>query len=100
MIVIDEIHMLSDKQRGFLLELLLSKTKYLFPSQRVQIVGMSATLPNISDLAGWLDASLYTTEFRPVNLSIKGRIYASCPTDMLEPSQSRPLTHPVVLTLL
>ena len=74
MIVIDEIHMLSDTHRGFLLELLLSKTKYLFTSQKVQIVGMSATLPNISDLAGWLDASLYTTEFRPVNLSTKGMI--------------------------
>ena len=72
MLVIDEIHMVSDLQRGYTLELLLSKTKYLFPSNRVQIVGMSATLPNVAELAGWLDASLYTTEFRPVNLSTKG----------------------------
>lgn len=67
MIVIDEIHMLSDKSRGFLLEVILSKIKYLLHTQ-VQIVGMSATLPNIHDFSTWLQAELYTTEYRPVNL--------------------------------
>ena len=31
---------------------------------------MSATLPNISDLSIWLDASLYVTTYRPVDLSV------------------------------
>lgn len=37
-------------------------------SEGVQIIGMSATLPNLSLLAGWLAADLYQTEFRPVPL--------------------------------
>lgn len=70
MVVIDEIHMLADSQRGFLLEVMLSKIRYSLPHQ-VQIVGMSATLPNIADLATWLDATLYTTEYRPVDLKVR-----------------------------
>lgn len=70
MVVIDEIHMLADAQRGFLLEVMLSKVKYLL-NDSVQVVGMSATLPNIADLAGWLGASLYVTQYRPVDLSVR-----------------------------
>ncbi|XP_018006443.1 DNA polymerase theta [Hyalella azteca] len=134
-VVVDELHLVSDGQRGYLLELLLTKLRFsslkaerlqlsghektntllsthgdalegtpllvsqqghrenrhhsLFFSQenggtdtastnnhllnskfrRLQIIGMSATLPNVSLLAEWLDAALYVTDHRPVPLT-------------------------------
>lgn len=41
--VLDELHMIDDDHRGYLLELMT--TKLLSLEQRVQIVAMSATLP-------------------------------------------------------
>jgi DNA polymerase theta len=41
-VVLDELHMIDDDYRGYLMELMA--TKMLCLSQQVQIVGMSATL--------------------------------------------------------
>jgi replicative superfamily II helicase len=41
-VVVDEIHMLDDDSRGYLLELMI--TKLLLLQQDIQIIGMSATL--------------------------------------------------------
>nr|XP_057917242.1 DNA polymerase theta [Doryrhamphus excisus] len=76
MVVVDELHMVGDSGRGYLLELLLTKIRYVTQkhnisgshSEGVQIVGMSATLPNLSLLADWLGAELYQTDYRPVPL--------------------------------
>ena len=62
------MYLSGDQSRGYLLELLLTKVLYVAGSN-VQIIGMSATLPNLSDLSTWLKASLYTTTFRPVPLT-------------------------------
>ena len=89
MVVVDEIHMLTDQNRGFLLEIILSKIKFLL-NDKVQIIGMSATLPNISDLSGWLGASLYNTEFRPTDLSVRvcmnKQLYSVVPTILIPKS--------------
>jgi replicative superfamily II helicase len=81
LIVVDELHMLSEYGRGAILESLLSKVLYL--NKTVQIVGMSATLPNIADISSWLKgntgiqigiltillATVYSLDWRPVELS-------------------------------
>ncbi|KAK2816995.1 hypothetical protein Q5P01_025186 [Channa striata] len=76
MVVVDELHMVGDSGRGYLLELLLTKIRYIAQKQNitgslsegVQIIGMSATLPNLFLLASWLGAELYQTDYRPVPL--------------------------------
>ncbi|GAB0089895.1 DNA polymerase theta [Sergentomyia squamirostris] len=82
-IVVDEIHLISDPNRGYILELLLAKILYV--SQKIdfhiQIVGMSATLPNLNLLCSWLNAQYFRTDFRPVELKemikIGGKIFSN-----------------------
>ncbi|XP_068756266.1 DNA polymerase theta-like [Montipora capricornis] len=80
-VVVDEMHMIGDPHRGYLLELFLTKVRYIsgyndetqnednVTSPAIQIVGMSATLPNLDMLAKWLSADLYFTDHRPVPLT-------------------------------
>lgn len=82
-IIVDELHLLGDEQRGYILEVMLTKVRLLSKLQgegrSIQIVGMSATLPNLSDIGLWLDAVVYQSDFRPVPLRehivINGKAY-------------------------
>lgn len=38
-------------------------------TRRIQIIGMSATLPNIKQIGNWLDAAVYVSDHRPVPLT-------------------------------
>lgn len=77
-IVVDEIHYVGDERRGYQLELLLTKILYHNSLQdlnkRIQIVGLSATIPNLDSISSWLKASLYVTGYRPVPLVEKIKI--------------------------
>ena len=63
-VVLDELHMIQDDHRGYLMELIASKLLCL--ERSVQIVGMSATLTNTEILAKWLDAKSYSTKYVPI----------------------------------
>ncbi|KAG4437459.1 hypothetical protein IFR05_007064 [Cadophora sp. M221] len=64
-VVMDELHMIDDESRGYILELMA--TKLLSLDQNVQLIGMSATLNNAELLAKWLDdAKFYVSRYRPV----------------------------------
>ena len=64
-VVIDEVHMLGDPDRGHAVELLLAKLKDV-PS--LQLVCLSATLPCPAKLAAWLGAAVYECTERPIPL--------------------------------
>lgn len=64
--IIDEIHLLNDTERGPTLEILLTILKSL--SKNSQIIGLSATIGNAEELAEWLNADLVVDEWRPVKL--------------------------------
>lgn len=70
MVVVDEVHLISDSNRGYILELLL--TKILFCSRKlganIRIVAMSATLPNSELVQNWLNSQFYRTNYRPIEL--------------------------------
>ena len=65
-VIVDEIHLLNDPQRGPTLEILLTILKRLL--KNAQIIGLSATIGNAEELAEWLDADLVADDWRPVKL--------------------------------
>jgi DNA polymerase theta len=53
-----------------------NKQPFPFESCRLQLVAMSATVGNLKDLAHWMGAELFATDFRPIKLV--ERIVAGC----------------------
>jgi helicase len=65
-IIVDEIHLLNDPSRGPGLEVLITILRTLI--KNLQVIGLSATIGNPKELAGWLSAELVEDEWRPVRL--------------------------------
>ncbi len=65
-VVVDEIHLLNDNSRGPTLEIVITLLRSMLAG--IQIIGLSATIGNPSELASWLDAALVQDTWRPVEL--------------------------------
>jgi helicase len=65
-VVADEVHLVDDPNRGPTLEVTLAKLRRINPN--LQVVALSATIGNAEELAGWLDAELVDSEWRPIDL--------------------------------
>jgi replicative superfamily II helicase len=75
--VIDEVHLLDSDRRGGVLEVTISRLRRLCEPR---IVALSATMPNVGEVAEWLDAPPDSTfdfgdEYRPVPLEAEVRTY-------------------------
>eukprot|EP00924_Labyrinthula_sp_SR-Ha-C_P006829 snap_masked-scaffold_8-processed-gene-1.29-mRNA-1 protein AED:1.00 eAED:1.00 QI:0/0/0/0/1/1/2/0/421 len=76
LLIIDEVHLLSEEKRGPILECLVSKLKYFNP-KNMRIGAVSATAPNIRTIARWLNVSSedcileFGDEFRPLPLNVR-----------------------------
>ena len=66
LVIVDELQMITDRERGPALELLLTKLR-IAPS-KPRIIGLSAVLGRAQALADWLGARLLVDTRRPVEL--------------------------------
>ncbi|XP_024179709.1 DExH-box ATP-dependent RNA helicase DExH17 isoform X2 [Rosa chinensis] len=95
LLLIDEVHLLNDP-RGAVLEAIVSRIKMLAynPEMKssalahVRFLAVSATIPNIEDLAEWLKVPVqgikrFGEEMRPVKLTTKVFGYAPAKNDFL-----------------
>ena len=84
LVIADEIHLIGDKTRGPTLEMILTQLKQKQSSTydesatpdnnakkygNIQIVGLSATVQNSSEIADWLGCKLVHSDWRPVPLA-------------------------------
>ncbi|KAK1567272.1 hypothetical protein Q3G72_010178 [Acer saccharum] len=95
LILVDEVHLLNDP-RGAALEAIISRIKMLArkpemkssPLASVRFLAVSATIPNIEDLAEWLNVPAqgvkrFGEEMRPVKLTTKVFGYPAAKNDFL-----------------
>ena len=65
-VIIDEIHLLNDSDRGPTLEIVITILKKIL--KNMQLIGLSATIGNPKELSKWLGAELIIDDWRPVKL--------------------------------
>ena len=63
-VVLDEVHLLGDPNRGATMESLIGRLQRVNPF--VRLIGLSGTLSNGAEIAGWMKARYFETNWRPV----------------------------------
>ncbi|MGQ0795626.1 MAG: DEAD/DEAH box helicase [Nitrosopumilaceae archaeon] len=66
LVIVDEVHLLGDQDRGPTLEIILTKLKLM--TQKPQILALSATVTNATEIAVWLGCDLVENNWRPIPL--------------------------------
>lgn len=66
-VVIDEVHLLGDPNRGGGLEAMIGRLQRINPF--IRVVGLSGTLSNAHEIADWLKARVFVSDWRPVPVS-------------------------------
>jgi helicase len=66
LVIADEVHLLNEAERGPTLEIVLARLLQVNP--QIQILALSATISNVDEIAGWLNAKYVVTEWRPIEL--------------------------------
>ena len=102
LVIADEIHLLNDAGRGPTLEIVLARLLQVNPN--IQILALSATINNVDEIAGWLNAKFIVTEWRPINLKegimLKDEIqYKDGEARKVEPETHLPVVNLVLNTL-
>jgi helicase len=66
LVVADEVHLLTEQNRGPTLEVVLTRLTEINPD--IQVLALSATVRNAEEVGSWLKAGSVTTDWRPVPL--------------------------------
>ena len=97
LIVVDEVHLLADPDRGPRLEVAATALMKIAPS--AQRLGLSATVTNFEEVAGWLRARPLLSSWRPTELRecvyYDGRLYY-LNSGRLESEEVRVIGNPII----
>jgi helicase len=66
LVIADEVHLLTEQNRGPTLEVVLTRLTEINPN--IQVLALSATVRNAEEVGSWLKAGSVTTDWRPVPL--------------------------------
>ncbi|MDO9045866.1 MAG: DEAD/DEAH box helicase, partial [Methanobacteriaceae archaeon] len=66
LLIVDEFHMIGEYSRGPTIECAITRSNLINPGMR--IIALSATLQNMEEICGWLDAKVVEHDYRPVPL--------------------------------